>query len=61
MSEEQLQLSLARLEEKVNAIQIAVAKICGAAEIAPLLIRWICFPLISILGVIYGIKVVGGF
>lgn len=60
MTEEELDNKLERLDEKVNAIQVSVAKLCGAAEIAPLLIKWLCFPLITILGVVYGIKVVGG-
>lgn len=60
MTEAELCYKLERLEAKVNDIQISVASLTGEARLAPLLIKWLCFPLVTILGVVYGIKVVGG-
>ncbi len=58
---EQLLIKIENMEAKLIAIQVSVALLSGEARVMPLVIKWLCFPLISILGGLVGFKVIGGF
>ncbi len=44
------------LERGQIEIMAALGEIKGSTKIAPMIIRWIVFPLVAILGALYGIE-----
>jgi len=56
---------IARIELKVDSLVEKVASICGQNGMATMLVRWVIFPLVSIMGVTFGAekiiaRIVGG-
>jgi len=49
-----------KIKEDISEIRVSVAKLSGESRIAPLIVKWLAFPLISILGACYGVSLFTG-
>ena len=59
MSELEATLQICRdLKSEVQALSIRVASLEGKADMSKMVIQWIVFPLVTILGAIVGVKVI---
>jgi hypothetical protein len=57
---EQFEKGLDRIEEAVYELTTQTGKLCGAAKTTETMVKWIILPLITILGALVGVDVIGG-
>ena len=53
-----VEAAIARLDGKIDQVLQRVANLEGKADMSKMVIQWVVFPLIMILGAIIGVKVV---
>lgn len=52
----EIRTDLKSVAEKVTVLAVDLGKISAENKLAPLLIKWLCFPLVTILAAAYGVS-----